>query len=240
MQVPELMVNIRVGYKATFRITPSQTVTHQDTAHLPKEKRGCQFQHENDELSIFKVYTESSCIFECKLNIALDKCHCMPWDYPHFNNSVATCDKFGGLCFKTFMEHPDTTRQYKCLPDCIITTYSYSIDSTKNDEDLICSNMKLSEALFYGVDDDGTKNSKNEKKEYQMPPRFIRRYEQIVSGKIEKSNDAIIKAACIQRMKNIAIVNFQIENKNIIRIKRTQRVTFADTLSNIGKNNIIS
>ena len=131
MQVPELMVNIRVGYKATFRITPSQTVTSQDTAHLPKEKRGCQFQHENDELSIFKVYTESSCIFECKLNIALDKCHCMPWDYPHFNNSVATCDKFGGLCFKTFMEHPDTTRPCKCLPDCAITTYSYSMDSNK-------------------------------------------------------------------------------------------------------------
>ena len=39
-------------------------------------------------------------------------------------------------------------------------------------------------------------------------------------------------------MKNIAIVNFQIENKKLIRIKRTQRVTFADTLSNIGMSNM--
>ena len=114
------------------------------------------------------------------------------------------------------------------------------MDSSKFDGDSICSNDKTRDALFYGVGNDGTKKSISQQNEYQMPPRFIRRYEQIVSGKIEKSNDAIIKAACIQRMKNIAIVNFQIENKNIIRIKRTQRVTFADTLSNIGKNNIIS
>ena len=68
-----------------------------------------------------------------------------------------------------------------------------------------------------------------------MPPRFIRRYEEIMSGSVENDFNAIKKAACIRRMKNIAIVNFQIENKKLIRIKRTQRVTFADKLSNIGK-----
>ena len=85
--------------------------------------------------------------------------------------------------------------------------------------------------LTYG--NDGSKQSILQRDEYQMPPRFIRRYEEIITGKVEK-DDAIIKAACIQRMKNVAIANFQIENKKLIRIKRTQRVTFADTLSNIG------
>ena len=234
MQVPELMVNINPGYKSTLRIIPSQTITSHDTVHLPKETRGCQFQHENADLTIFKVYTEANCIFECKLNIAHDNCHCMPWDFPHFNNSVATCDRFGGLCFKHFMEYADTMRQCKCHPDCTITTYIYSIDSIKIDGDSICSNKEVREALFYGVGDDGTKKSKLAKDEYQMPPRFIRRYEEIITGKVEK-DDAIIKAACIQRMKNVAIANFQIENKKLIRIKRTQRVTFADKLSNIGK-----
>ena len=157
MQVPELMVTVDPGYKSTLRITPSQTVTSQDTMDLPKEKRNCQFQHENDDLTIFKVYTEANCIFECKLNIALDNCHCMPWNYPHFNNSVATCDRFGGLCFKHFMEQADTLRQCKCQPDCTITTYSYSINSIKIDEDSICSDKKLREALFFGVGDEGTK-----------------------------------------------------------------------------------
>ena len=131
MQLPELVVNVKAGYISTIRLTPSQIVTSPDTIHMPKEHRGCQFQHENDDLTIFKVYTEANCNFECKLKIALEKCHCMPWDYPHFNDSVATCDRFGGLCFKNFLDHDNTTKQCKCLPDCAITTYSYSMDSNK-------------------------------------------------------------------------------------------------------------
>ena len=73
-----------------------------------------------------------------------------------------------------------------------------------------------------------------------MPPKFIRRYEEIITGKVQEDNnqyssDVVIWAACIQRMKNIAVVRFQIESKKLIRIKRTQRVTFADKLSNIGR-----
>ena len=73
-----------------------------------------------------------------------------------------------------------------------------------------------------------------------MPPKFIRRYEEILTGKVQEDNDPIssdvvIWNTCIQRMKNIAVVRFQIESKKLIRIKRTQRVTFADKLSNIGR-----
>ena len=131
MQLPELAINVKAGYISTIRITPSQTVTSPDTLHMPKEHRGCQFQHENDDMTIFKVYTEANCNFECKLKIALENCHCMPWDYPHFNDSVATCDRFGGLCFKMFLDHDETMKQCQCLPDCTTTTYSYSMDSNK-------------------------------------------------------------------------------------------------------------
>ena len=64
---------------------------------------------------------------------------------------------------------------------------------------------------------------------FNMPPKFINLYEQIMHGK-DISDDKW----CIERVKKLAIVNFQIGSKIMTRIKRTQRVTFADTLSNIG------
>ena len=63
-----------------------------------------------------------------------------------------------------------------------------------------------------------------------VPPMFIRRYEQIDHGKDISDVDI-----CLDRLKNMAVVNFQIGSEIMQRIKRSQRVTFADTLSNIGE-----
>ena len=47
-------------------------------------------------------------------------------------------------------------------------------------------------------------------------------------------------AMCIERTKNMAIVKFEIADHIITRIKKTQRMTLADFLSNIGKQSIKS
>ena len=217
-------VDVKPGYISTFIITPSQTITYENTKHLTIAKRQCQFKDETYNSALFKDYRQVNCIFECEVETASNKCGCIPWDYPFLNNSVAICDAFGRFCFKKFMEDPKTIKQCEhCAHDCTTTGYWYSIYSTKIDETEICSNIRFRYALEYG-----TAKPDN----YRMPPQFLRKYEEILQIKNETSIEQ-----CIERVKKMAIVNFQIDNQYFNRIKRTQRVTFADTLSNIGETN---
>ena len=62
------------------------------------------------------------------------------------------------------------------------------------------------------------------------PPKFIRRFEQVVNSK--EINDEDI---CRDNLKGVAIVKFQLANQIITRIKKTKRVSFSDQLSNLGK-----
>ena len=221
------------GYISTFIISPSQSITNKNTKHLPKEKRQCQFKDENGNVHLFKDYRQGNCLFECQLLSAFDKCGCIPWDYPFLNDSMAICDKFGRHCFQSFLVDDETItkcNQSQCENDCVSTRYSYSVYSTKIDAIALCKNKDFKAALEFG-----TGYGKKEKKpdlNYRMPPMFIRRYEQIVRN---KDIDEIIM--CQERVRNMAIVNFQIDSQFYNRIKRTQRVTFADTLSNIGETN---
>ena len=117
-----------------------------------------------------------------------------------------------------------------CENDCTTTSYSYSIYATKIDASTLCSPnnptesiSKFGQALLYGTEDDEF---------YEMPPKFIRNFEEIVHG---KSNDAM--HVCIERVNHLAIVNFQIDTQTVTQIQRTERVTFANTVSNIGRWN---
>ena len=221
-------VDVKPGYISTFIITPSQSITNENTKHLPKEKRQCQFKDEKENSRLFKDYRQGNCIFECQLNIASKKCGCMPWDYPFLNDSLPICDKFGRLCFQTTMINSESTtkcNQSQCKNDCISTSYRYSVYFTKIDSIALCENDDFKRALEFGTGYD-----KKGKYYYRIPPKFIRRYEQIVQN---KDIDEI--TMCQERVKNMAIVNFQIDSQSYYTIKRTLRITFADMLSNIGK-----
>ena len=225
-------VDIMPGYISTFIISPSQSITNKNTKHLPKEKRQCQFKGENENLHLFKDYRQGNCLFECQLLSAFDKCGCIPWDYPFMNESMAICDKFGRLCFQTFLvDHKTISKcnQSQCENDCVSTRYSYSVYSTKIDAISLCKNEDFRDVLEFGT---GYGKEKEKKRDinFRISPIFIRRYEQIVWHK-----DIGQTAMCQERVSNMAIVNFQIDSQFYNRIKRTQRVTFAGTLSNIGE-----
>ena len=114
----------------------------------------------------------------------------------------------------------ESIRKCNCPMDCSHTRYSFSVHTNKIDAEQLCSNQKFLFKMKNGLDQRGF---------YYMPPKFIDRYEQIMYGK-----DTSDKLWCIERVKKLAIVNFQIGNQIMTKIKRTQRVTFADTLANIG------
>ena len=209
-------VDVEVGYVSTFLITPSQIVTSPTAKNLPKEKRKCLFQEESNKLTLFKEYSQRNCIFECQLKFAFSKCQCIPWDYPHLENEFhKICDRFGRDCFEKFMENTTLIKTCDCPYECATTRYSYSVSSTAINAEALCKDKS-----YFGYWNSG---------KIGYPPKFIRRYEQVVNGK-DISEDEI----CIENTKKMAIVKFQIANEIITRIKKTQRVTNADLLSNIG------
>ena len=209
------MVEVEPGYITTFLITPLQIVTSANARGLSINKRKCMFKHDKQELLLFKRYTQTNCLFECQLKVAYNKCQCVPWDYPHLNDSWSICDRFGRKSFLEIMQKVDLNKDCNCILDCAITRYSFSLHANKINVKELCSNKEYNSFMTSG--------------KTGYPPKFIRRYEQIVYGK-DIGNDVL----CQNRTKNMAIVRFQIADQIITRIKKTQRMTFADFVSNIG------
>ncbi len=93
-------IDIRPGYHSTFLIAPSRVQTSLDIKSIDLDRRTCKFSDEVEGLKIFNEYTQNACMFECLLAQAIDKCICVPWNYPMFNLSVQVCDYQGVYCFE--------------------------------------------------------------------------------------------------------------------------------------------
>lgn len=63
------------GRRQTIMISPVITVTSQRVKDLSVAKRGCVFPDER-KLYIYHVYTQSSCLIQCRLGFILDTCGC--------------------------------------------------------------------------------------------------------------------------------------------------------------------
>lgn len=60
---------------------PYITVTSDNVKNLDIAKRGCVFPDEMD-LYVYHVYTESSCLIECRLKYITNKCDCYMYYFP--------------------------------------------------------------------------------------------------------------------------------------------------------------
>ncbi|CRL02236.1 CLUMA_CG015089, isoform A [Clunio marinus] len=94
-------------------------------------QRNCRF-HSESNLTHFKVYTKYLCMSECRLNIALDLCGCIPWFY--FNevsnpkpicsyHQLKTCFPNKKELFLEFKNPQSSKKERKfecfCLQNCI-------------------------------------------------------------------------------------------------------------------------
>ena len=102
--------------------------------------------------------------------------------------------------------------------------YTYSVSSTAFDIDILCNENNgdpIAKSFYNSLGKDPN----------AYPPKFIRRFEQVVYGK-----DINFEDICRENLKGMAIVKFQLASQIISRIKKTKRVSFSDQLSNIGKS----
>lgn len=74
------------GRRQNIMISPVITVSNHRVKDLSVAKRGCVFPDER-ELYIYHVYTQSSCLIQCRMEYVLHTCGC----HMYFFNSAGKC-----------------------------------------------------------------------------------------------------------------------------------------------------
>ena len=71
------------------------------------------------------MYTKNNCKYECHVELAHEKCHCIPWDFVH-NIEAEECDVFGRMCFydsiSNYTKYPINLCPH-CIKACDSTKY---------------------------------------------------------------------------------------------------------------------
>lgn len=74
-----------IGYTSEayeFEAYSIEIITTTDFKDTFISQRGCRF-HSESNLTHYKVYSKHLCLSECRLNVALDHCGCIPHFYPN-------------------------------------------------------------------------------------------------------------------------------------------------------------
>ena len=90
----------------------------------------------SDKDSMFQMYSQKSCIFECSLKFAIDSVGCLPWDFPiptnmngseilvcHSSIEFRNAEDNKLIQFFEAMKNQTILRTCSCLPDCETTEY---------------------------------------------------------------------------------------------------------------------
>ena len=102
-----LGIKIFPGQDVQIDIIMEQRIVTDSFLELPLEIRQCRNHDEVlDEDSIFKIYTQKGCQYECSLRHAQNECGCTAWNHPRpdQNHNNATCYGTSEKCFRQMMD----------------------------------------------------------------------------------------------------------------------------------------
>ena len=130
------ILSIPTGYITKITVKQVEIKADETLRSIGKERRGCRFTEENEDLKSVKSYSKVNCLLDCKMEEAEQICGCRPWDYPSPNqikNSsdnahTRICDFYGASCFnKILQENKESKCHEKCVPNCDEINYSILI-----------------------------------------------------------------------------------------------------------------
>ena len=135
-------MTLSAGMEYVIDVKPQLVKTTEAFKAMNYQQRKCKLEHEVEENSIFKVYTQKNCKYECYIKNAEDKCRCIPWDFMHKNVLAEECDIFGRTCFYNAMEYYATNSTVcdHCVKECDYTLYEGVLvkeESLRNEVDLL-------------------------------------------------------------------------------------------------------
>ena len=93
-------------------------------------------------------YSYKGCMFECRLNNAIDEVNCVPWDYPippkqHGSEMCTSSIAQNGTSklarFEDFMNSKESIDGCNCLPDCEEVVYDAQVSEDTNGSNTVDS-----------------------------------------------------------------------------------------------------
>jgi hypothetical protein len=223
---------IEPGYVYTFRVLASQMIISSDLMETGPNYRKCLLPHEIGNLNLTKMYSKSSCEYECLIQKAVKGCNCIPWYIPEFPvKNLPYCNlkneeyKYYDDCIeetqKTFQAH-----ECNCSADCNETSFSI-IKANKLIENPpnFCSDEKIKNEFPNSVF-----CSLCEKIIKAQRIRFV--YEHVVNG---GPNPDDLDDFCDKFVtENVALVKVEMAAKTLTRSLKDKRFNFVEQLSSLG------
>ncbi len=98
-------ISLRPGYTYTIAVTPSKNTVDAKVDGLPPNDKRCMSARDDHNLTLFRDYSFSSCMYECRLRVASESCGCIPWDFPRWTEELPICHTAGANCFLHKMQN---------------------------------------------------------------------------------------------------------------------------------------
>ena len=124
------------GHTYTVTVTPSMNEVNGKMRKKDMEGLQC-FSGQSSDLALFKEYSQSACLLECRLRRAYQACGCVSWRYPNLVPGALVCPtildlggKFSPGCFEQHMTGSKVKGEdCSCPMDCNVVHYNYNVDS---------------------------------------------------------------------------------------------------------------
>lgn len=115
-------------------VRPERTDCSNAVRSLPISDRGCVFSNEH-QLKFFPYYMEENCRIECRMQMNIKTCSCLPYFYYNTEN-IETCNFLKIPCIMSLREaikisQTDNDTNCICPPQCNGQTYELRISSTE-------------------------------------------------------------------------------------------------------------
>ena len=127
-------LSLKSNHEYVIRVRPYGRRSSDNLKDRSIEQRNCRLGNEIIEGSIFKLYTENNCRYECHVELASERCRCASWDFMH-NSDEKECDVFGRTCFYQTMKNlaqDSNDHCSQCIQGCDYMKYEKEIiKSTK-------------------------------------------------------------------------------------------------------------
>lgn len=107
----------------TLAFSVKQTYTTTDTRQLTIKQRHCAFADEI-QLKIDDIYTYTACTRQCRMDIAMELCKCVPHFYLNRNNRYPHCNNMDQLkCIARNIKKLHKISKCSCYLGCFNTIY---------------------------------------------------------------------------------------------------------------------
>ncbi len=131
-------IYISPGKTYTITVTPSKLQVGPKFDKEDMAKLG-RVSGQDHNFTIFYAYGQSKCQFECHLKLAISKCGCIPWNYPHIDSKVPVCLESQFKYFKKALTQAEEDHDAcDCPPACNRVHYTYHVDTAQTDYYRIC------------------------------------------------------------------------------------------------------